>query len=519
MRRLLASRNSGAVLPGTSQASSSTANDANDSSDSREGAARPFSAWPTADHIIGASDDSDNVTLASFSTAPPSYTSVQWTPDDPHENDDLTQLSASPRPLNLPPPRTTTPSPRPTLRQQGSGSTSSSNDSRTTTRNDIGTLSSTYAIMESDLQVPNGSTSGSASRAPSYRPSATENSQSGLYSRSRGGSSVDLNGGGANTGGASSTSLAVPGPTSHGRSRSSSHVESLRSEAGEGSSPRESGNRSTGGVVGLRALVPSTSEVVLAWTPPRSSSDPPENRGETSTLHGGGTADALPDYSITGARLPTYRPPIPTSPRTFTFSPFSASPSSPTPNAMLVLPSADSQETRPLYHISVSQNCWAPMSFITTVRRGGRVDGDFVGDFEMGVTARMSTVCIGETQTFVSKALKGRSSPWKWEFEDTKLQWILLPKNQNRESRKKDEHLKCFLVDSARTPSIHLANFTRHELNSLRNRRKDEQASELHVLPDAMRDWQVSETGEEFSKTVDHIVMSVLIMERIRFTA
>lgn len=241
-------------------------------------------------------------------TTTSSYTSVQWTPDDPHENDDLTQLSASPRPLNLPPPRTTTPSPRPTLRQQGSGSTSSSNDSRTTTRNDIGTLSSTYAIMESDLQVPNGSTSGSASRAPSYRPSATENSQSGLYSRSRGGSSVDLNGGGANTGGASSTSLAVPGPTSHGRSRSSSHVESLRSEAGEGSSPRESGNRSTGGVVGLRALVPSTSEVVLAWTPPRSSSDPPENRGETSTLHGGGTADALPDYSITGARLPTYVP-------------------------------------------------------------------------------------------------------------------------------------------------------------------------------------------------------------------
>lgn len=77
MRRLLASRNSGAVLPGTSQASSSTANDANDSSDSREGAARPFSAWPTADHIIGASDDSDNVTLASFSTAPPRY--VQFT--------------------------------------------------------------------------------------------------------------------------------------------------------------------------------------------------------------------------------------------------------------------------------------------------------------------------------------------------------------------------------------------------------------------------------------------------------
>lgn len=27
----------------------------------------------------------------------------------------------------------------------------------------------------------------------------------------------------------------------------------------------------------------------------------------------------------------------------------------------------------------------------------------------MGVTTRMSTVCIGEMQTFVSKALKGRS--------------------------------------------------------------------------------------------------------------
>ncbi|KAG2155556.1 hypothetical protein DEU56DRAFT_906743 [Suillus clintonianus] len=47
----------------------------------------------------------------------------------------------------------------------------------------------------------------------------------------------------------------------------------------------------------------------------------------------------------------------------FTFSPFG-------PNAMLLLPHALSSNSRPLYHISVSSDCFRPHIFTTIIRRG-----------------------------------------------------------------------------------------------------------------------------------------------------
>ncbi|KAG1757187.1 hypothetical protein EDB19DRAFT_16492 [Suillus lakei] len=47
----------------------------------------------------------------------------------------------------------------------------------------------------------------------------------------------------------------------------------------------------------------------------------------------------------------------------FTFSPFG-------PNAMLLLPHALSSNSRPLYHISVSSDCFRPQIYTTTIRRG-----------------------------------------------------------------------------------------------------------------------------------------------------
>jgi len=49
---------------------------------------------------------------------------------------------------------------------------------------------------------------------------------------------------------------------------------------------------------------------------------------------------------------------------------------------MLLLPPPESQDTRPLYHISVAMNCFIPSSHVTTIRRGASEYGDYVAEFE-----------------------------------------------------------------------------------------------------------------------------------------
>lgn len=51
-------------------------------------------------------------------------------------------------------------------------------------------------------------------------------------------------------------------------------------------------------------------------------------------------------------------------------------------NSMILLPPPHAADSRPVYHISVNLNVFNPFSFITSVRRGGSPDGDYVGDFE-----------------------------------------------------------------------------------------------------------------------------------------
>lgn len=62
-------------------------------------------------------------------------------------------------------------------------------------------------------------------------------------------------------------------------------------------------------------------------------------------------------------------------PTTYTFSTLSF-------NSMLLLPPSDATDTRPLYHVSVAHNCFMPLSYITTVRKGGTENWEFVGDSE-----------------------------------------------------------------------------------------------------------------------------------------
>ncbi|PPQ94455.1 hypothetical protein CVT25_002546 [Psilocybe cyanescens] len=75
-----------------------------------------------------------------------------------------------------------------------------------------------------------------------------------------------------------------------------------------------------------------------------------------------------PNYDV--ARIPSY-------PLTYTFSSLGGSSS-----AMILIPTLDSPDTRPVYHISVGHDPFLPFCFITTVVRGGSGQGEYVGGFK-----------------------------------------------------------------------------------------------------------------------------------------
>ncbi|KAG2118005.1 uncharacterized protein F5147DRAFT_254694 [Suillus discolor] len=61
----------------------------------------------------------------------------------------------------------------------------------------------------------------------------------------------------------------------------------------------------------------------------------------------------------------------------FTFSPFG-------PNAMLLLPHALSSNSRPLYHISISNDCFRPQIYTTTIRRGTE-QGQIIAEIQRSI--------------------------------------------------------------------------------------------------------------------------------------
>ncbi|KAF9453603.1 hypothetical protein P691DRAFT_658346 [Macrolepiota fuliginosa MF-IS2] len=99
--------------------------------------------------------------------------------------------------------------------------------------------------------------------------------------------------------------------------------------------------------------LPVPEQVVLSWPPSETNVEPIPN-------------EAPPDYRV--ARNPVQ-------PVRYQFSNLGA-------NSMILLPPADAPDTRPVYHITVSMNCFVPNCYITTIRRGGTEQGEYVGDFE-----------------------------------------------------------------------------------------------------------------------------------------
>ncbi|KAL0959287.1 hypothetical protein HGRIS_014553 [Hohenbuehelia grisea] len=115
-----------------------------------------------------------------------------------------------------------------------------------------------------------------------------------------------------------------------------------------------------------RILAPA--ELVLSWTPtgPRYLSRVAGQENLILPLNETLPDDMPPQY--VEAQRPTHTV-------KYTFSPIGK-------DAMILVPPADEPDSRPKYHISVSMNCFVPSSFITTIRRGGTEEGEFVSDFE-----------------------------------------------------------------------------------------------------------------------------------------
>lgn len=49
---------------------------------------------------------------------------------------------------------------------------------------------------------------------------------------------------------------------------------------------------------------------------------------------------------------------------------------------MVLVPQSSYRDTRPIYHISWQEDYFLPGNFITTIRRGGSENGQFVAEFK-----------------------------------------------------------------------------------------------------------------------------------------
>jgi len=185
-------------------------------------------------------------------------------------------------------------------------------------------------------------------------------------------------------------------------------------------------------------------------------------------------------------------------------------------NSMVVAPVGATGPERvqeAMYNISVSLNCFLPgTAFTTTIRRGGTPEGDFVAEIELGHPdhanrkERGGTVRVGNTKVWLNKALKKGAgnhktsafswkSPWSWEFPgNTQLLWNC-----------SDQLKKCHRVNytGGRDITPLVATF---------NPPHTDDKDVVVVSSPAI----LEVAGVSDQETMDHIVLSVLLLERKR---
>ncbi|PPR02229.1 hypothetical protein CVT24_011457 [Panaeolus cyanescens] len=193
--------------------------------------------------------------------------------------------------------------------------------------------------------------------------------------------------------------------------------------------------------------------------------------------------------------LPEESPPqyararIPTLPVRYTFCQLSF-------NTMLLIPPAESQDTRPQYHISVNMNCFVPTSFITTIHRGAIAYGRAVAEFEMGISVEKGRVRFGRYENDISAILDKADK----NINHTKWTWRP-PKVRHRLTW--DCRSVPFTCHSIGPSPVLLATFTPRKLNRAIKRPSDP---------------PVLEVSPEGQLHFDHLLLALLIVERKRLT-
>jgi hypothetical protein len=110
---------------------------------------------------------------------------------------------------------------------------------------------------------------------------------------------------------------------------------------------------------------------------------------------------------------------------------------------MLLVPPQGAWNTRPLYHIFASLNIFNPSSGVTTVRRGGHSDGEFVGDFECACS--FSSVYLTNERQMGNDAWNACCHSWDRAARDKERDEVqTIWKGHRRESRDPD----CYRVPS-----------------------------------------------------------------------
>ncbi|KAJ3853077.1 hypothetical protein EV368DRAFT_81899 [Lentinula lateritia] len=202
--------------------------------------------------------------------------------------------------------------------------------------------------------------------------------------------------------------------------------------------------------------------------------------------------NAPPEYSIT-----------------YSFSTLSA-------NSMLLLPPLASPETRPRYHISVSQNCFTPMSWITIVRRSSAADGEILGEFELGI--QVGGMGSSERRPTVFMHGRGPDEREKW-LEDIyndnyahHATWQLPPGQGHLYWDILRSNKKCYCSNSPR-PHPLLAEFIPQSSSSNSRLRPSPRSSLSH----SYQPYQLKVYPQGFDY-LDDILLSALVYERKRTT-
>ncbi|TFK75650.1 hypothetical protein BDN72DRAFT_448732 [Pluteus cervinus] len=109
----------------------------------------------------------------------------------------------------------------------------------------------------------------------------------------------------------------------------------------------------------------------------------------------------------------------------------------------LLLPPESAPNTRPVYHIRTTQNTFAPLSHRTVVHRGSSEQGEFIGEFEFGMSANDAYILLHKKALPLPQVLYKSQKPqgsvsytvygkwtWRWPRTPVPLFWNCIDRSE-----------------------------------------------------------------------------------------